>query len=80
MTPLVVPEVSGARAMDLVRRLAEVINAITRLKAALAWASDGQAPEAWNERRRMLENLDRDLRDLALALQERGGRGSSTAS
>jgi hydrogenase maturation factor len=85
MSPLVVPEVSGARALDLVRRLADVINAITRLKAAMAGASDhivvsknfadaGAAIAAWAERKRMLEELDQDIRDLALALQARSDR------
>jgi hypothetical protein len=89
MSPLVVPEVSGARALGLVRRLADVINAITRLKAALAGASEVTAARnfssnvegsqelavrAWDERRRVLEELDQDIRDLALALQERADR------
>jgi hypothetical protein len=90
MSPLVVPEVSGARALELVRRLADVINAITRLKAAMAGASDHivvsknfASPEAgdasrasagWAERKRMLEELDQDIRDLALACQARSDR------
>ena len=42
MTPLVVPRVNlnGNSAPDLVRQLAEVLNALTRVKAAMAQASD----------------------------------------
>jgi hypothetical protein len=42
MTPLVTPRVNlnGNSAQDLVRQLADVINALTRLKAAMAGASD----------------------------------------
>jgi predicted nuclease of predicted toxin-antitoxin system len=88
VTPLVVPpDVVGARALELVRRLADVINAVTRLKAAMAGAGDitairnfqrreahDRAVAAWTDRYQLVESLDRDFRDLALALQARSER------
>lgn len=85
VTPLVVPKANGSR--DLVRQLAEALNTLTRARAALTHASAEllhvryydddayvRAIEAWGERRRMLEALDTDIRDLALAIQEQGER------